>query len=169
MARSTLGTEVEGLRRLSRQRGELTSARDHANRHTAGIGQIHREAADRIGQRAWLRAVGGGQPPHIGLVGRQERRADESRCCAAADEHTRRARIAATQIQLVAAARHRREAERMRKRLGANQIRLLEFQPGKVVDLDHRIQRPSGVLTAPGAVLTVQIGVGRHVLPTGLP
>src|SRR5436305_15171025 len=52
----------------------------------------------------------------------------------------------------------------MRECLGANQIRLLEFQPGEVVDLDHRIQRASGVFAAPGAVLTVQIGVRRHVI-----
>ena len=50
----------------------------------------------------------------------------------AADEHARRARIAATQLQLVAGARHGGEAERMRKRLGANQVRLLEFQPREI-------------------------------------
>ena len=159
-----LGPEVEGLRRLSRQRFELTHARNDANRHTAGIHQIDREPADRLGQGARRRTVGVGQPPDVSLVRGDECGTDESRRWPAADQHTRRARIAATQLQLVAAARHGGEAERMRKRLGANQIRLLEFQPREIVDLDHRVRRPAAVLSFSCTLLAVR--PRRHCRPS---
>src|SRR5271156_6852575 len=154
-----LSPEVEGLRRLSRQRFELMSARYDANRHAAGIRQIHGVPANRLGQRARRRTVGVSQPQHIRLVHGDECGTDESRRWPAADVHTRRARIAATQLQLVTAARHGGEAERMRKRFGANQIRLLEFQPREIVDLDQRVRRPAAVLSFSRTLLAVDVAV----------
>src|SRR6185437_16151503 len=99
-----ISPEIEGVRRLSRQRVQLTSAGYHANRHATGVVQVDREPADRLGQGARLSTVGLGKAPDIGLVARQESRPDEPRYGATANEHTRRAWIAATQVQLIAAA-----------------------------------------------------------------
>src|ERR1700753_2000186 len=52
------------------------------------------------------------------------------------------------------------EAERPRKRLSANQIRLLELQPGNVVNLDNGVTGSPRMLTLASALITVQIGVG---------
>lgn len=44
--------------------------------------------------------------------------------------------------------------------LGAVQIGLLEFHPGEVSHLDHRVAGAPGVLAAQGALLTVEVLVG---------
>jgi hypothetical protein len=47
------------------------------------------------------------------------------------------------------------------------QVRFLEFQPGDVVDFDHRVARPARMLAVAGALLAVQVvvsagGVAHH-------
>ena len=55
---------------------------------------------------------------------------------------------------------HRRETERASEGLRAIQVGLLKLQPGDVVDFDHRVARPAGVLAFPRALLAVQIFMG---------
>ena len=45
----------------------------------------------------------------------------------------------------------------MGERLGPHEVGLLEFQPGDVLNLDHRIARPSRMLALDGAMLAVQV------------
>ena len=92
-----------------------------------------------------------------------ERGAEEPRPRSAAHDHARRAGVGAAQLQLVGGAQHGGEAERAGERLGADQVRLLELQPGQVVHLDHRVARPPGVLAAQRALLAVQVVVGVDV------
>ena len=105
------------------------------------------------------------------MFGGDESRADEPRTRATADQHTRRAGVAATQVQLVVGAQRDAEPERQRKRLRFLEVRLLELQPDDVVDLDHRVGRAARVLTRQGALFAVQAIVGAdqlsHCWPPG--
>src|SRR5699024_1577946 len=84
---------------------------------------------------------------------------DEGRAPRSGDDHTRRPGIGAAQIQLVVCAGHGREPESRGERLGGDQIGLLELQPGEVADLDDRIRRTPGVLSAQAALVAVQVGM----------
>ena len=68
------------------------------------------------------RAAGHASPQQIGLLGGDERRPDEPRARAAADQHARRAGVGAAQVQLVLGAQ-RGETERRGERLGPGKIR----------------------------------------------
>ena len=101
-----------------------------------------------------------GEAQHVDFVLRPERGSDETRPGTAAQDHTRRTGIGSAQVHLVGGAQCCGEAEGLRERLGAPEVWFLELQPGDVGDLDHRIARPSGVLTTAGALLAVQVIVG---------
>ena len=114
-------------------------ARHHAHRQPAGVDQIDGHPAQRLRQRAHGGPGRVGQPHQIGLFGGHERRPEELLALALADQHTRRAGVAAPQVQLVVGAQRRGETECMGERLGLGQVRLLELQPDDVLDLDDRI------------------------------
>lgn len=67
----------------------------------------------------------------------------------------------AAQPQLALGAGGNREAEVTGEDLGPVQVGLLELQPGQVGHLDHGIPGPSRMLAAQGALLTVEVLVGR--------
>ena len=94
------------------------------------------------------------------MFGGDKSRADEPRTRTTADQHTRRAGVAATQVQLVVGAQRDAEPERQRKRLRLLQIRLLKFQPDDVVDLDHGIGGAARVVTRQSPLFAVQAIVG---------
>jgi len=76
------------LRRgLRRQGFQLVNAGHHTNRHTAGIDQVDRHAAERLGQRADSGAGRLGQSQHIGLILRGVCGCDESRPGTSLDQH----------------------------------------------------------------------------------
>jgi len=79
---------------------------------------------------------------------------------AAPQNHARCSGVGAAQMQLVRRARDGAEAEREGERLGANQVRLLELQPGDVVHLDHRIAGSPRMFPGSSALLAVQVVVG---------
>ena len=88
-----------------------------------------------------------GQPHQIGLLGGHEGRPEELLALAAADQHTRRAGVAAPQVQLVLGAQRRGETKGLGKRFGLDQVRLLELQPDDVVDFDDRVGRAPRVFS----------------------
>jgi hypothetical protein len=132
--------EVEHVRRLrGGQCLELMGARHYAHGQPARVDQINGHTA----QGVWQRAHGGpgrvGKPQQIGLLGGHEGWPEELLALAAADQHARRTGVATAQVQLVLRAQRRGETEGVGKRLGFDQVRLLELQPEDVVDLDDRI------------------------------
>ena len=152
--------EVEDVRLLAGQRGQLVRAGDHPDRDPARVGQVDGDPAEALRQRLASAPGGVGQPQHVGLVRGPERRADEPRPRTAAHEHARRAGVGAAQLQLVGGAPHRGEPERAGERLGAVQVRLLELQPGQVGTLMTGFARPSRVLARQRALLAVQSRCG---------
>ena len=98
------------------------------------------------------------------MFGGDKSRADEPRTRATADQHARRAGVAATQVQLVVGAQRDAEPERQRERLRLLEVRLLELQPDDVVDLDHGVGGAARVLTRQSALLAVQAIVGADQL-----
>jgi len=69
-----------------------------------------------------------------------KRRPEKLLPLAAADQHTRRAGIAAPQMQLLVGAQRGGETKRLGKRLGTLQVGLLELQPNDVLHLDDRVR-----------------------------
>ena len=143
---------------------KLVRARDHPQGNAAGVDQINRHPAQGLRQRAHGGPGRIGQPQQVGVFGGDKSRADEPRTRATADQHARRAGVAATQVQLVVGAQRDAEPERQRKRLRFLEVRLLELQPDDVVDLDHRVGRAPRVLTRQSALLAVQAIVGADQL-----
>ena len=139
------------------QRGQVVRARDDADRDAARVDQVDREAADATRAAADGRARGVGQAEHVDLVVRGEGGSDEPRPRAPAQDHARRAGVGAAQVQLVGGAQRGREAEGVREGLGADQVGLLELQPGDVAHFDHGVAGPAGVLALAGALLAVQV------------
>ena len=152
-----LVAEVEHVRRLrGGQCLELMGARHHAHRQPARVDQINGQPAQRLRQRAHGGPGRVGQPHQIGLLGGHKRRPEKLLALAAADQHTRRAGVAAAQVQLVLGAQRRGETKGVGKRLGLDQVRLLELQPENVVHLDDRVGRAPRVLSRECALLAVQ-------------
>ena len=152
-----LVAEVEGVRLLRGQLGQLVGAGDDADRDPVRIGQVHRDAADRLWQRAGRRSGRAGKPLDVGLVLRGERGADEPRPRSAPDDHARRAGIGSAKMKLVCGVQHRAEPERPREGFRADQVRFLELQPRQVADLDQGVARAARMLSAQGALLAVQV------------
>ena len=149
--------EVEHVRRLrGGQCLEPVGARHHPHRQPAGVDQINGHPAQRLRQRANAGPGRVGQPHKIRLLGGHKGRPEELLALAAADQHTRRPRVAAPQVQLVVGAQRRGETKGVGKRLGLDQVRLLELQPENVVDLDDRVGRAPRVFAWAGALLAVQ-------------
>ena len=65
--------EVEGVRLLRGQLGQFVCVGDDPDRDPVRIGQVHRDPADRLRQRASLRAGRAGEPLDVGLLLRGER------------------------------------------------------------------------------------------------
>ena len=148
VARSVV-TEVEHLRRLARQRGELVGVGDDPHQDPARVGQVHGEPADALRQLLDLRPGGVGEPHHVGRSprpgrprrgtstaarGGRSRRARRRRCPAAAA----RPPCGCTVVNPNACA-NRSEAARSG---------LLELEPGQVEHLDDGVRRASRVLAA---------------------
>ena len=155
--------EVEGVRLLRGQLGQLVHPGDDADRNPAGIGQFYRDAADGLWQRAGLPPGRAGEPLDVGPVVGGERGADEPRPRPAPDDHARRAGIRSPKLKLVRGVQHRAEAERPREGFRADQVWFLELQPGQIADLDQGVAGAPGVLPAQGALLAVQVFVGLDV------
>ena len=132
------------------QRLKPMGARHHPHRQSAGVDQINGHPAQRLRQRAHGGPGRVGQPHQIRLLGGHEGRAEELLALAAADQHTRRAGVAAPQVQLVVGAQRGGETKRLGKRLGLDQVGLLELQPDDVVHLDDRVGRAPGVFAFAG-------------------
>ena len=94
--------EVEGVRLLCGQLGQLMHSGDHADRNPAGIGQFYRDPADGLWQRAGRPPGRAGEPLDVGLVLCGERRAHKPRLRSAADDHARRAGVRSAKVKLVA-------------------------------------------------------------------
>ena len=167
-ARWTLGdvgaphvvSEIENVGRLVRQCGQLVHAGDDAHRHSAGVDQVDRQAADVFRQRPRGSAGFVGQAQHVDLVARPKRHAGESRARSAAQDHARSARLGAAQVQLVRAVLCRLEAKGAREGPGAREVGLFELQPRDIGDSDHRIAGPAWVFAALRSVLAVQVAMG---------
>ena len=151
--------EVEGVRLLCGQLGQLVHPGDDADRNPAGIGQFYRDAADGLWQRAGRPPGRAGEPLDVGLVLCGERWAHEPRMRSAADDHARRAGVCSAKVKLVGGVQHRGEAERSREGFRADQVWFLEFQPGQIADFDQGVAGAPGVLSAQGALLAVQVFV----------
>ena len=100
-----------------------------------------------------------GEPQDVGGFGGPERGAQVRRPRTPAHDHTGCAAVGPAQLQLVRRPAHGGETERVGKSLGAGQVRLLELQPGQVLDLDRRVGRPAGVLPAERSLFAVQVAV----------
>ena len=79
--------EVVLMRGLRRQARHLVSAGHNTNCHTAGVDQVDRHAAERLGQRADSGTGRLGQPQHIRLVLCGVCGCDESRPGTSPDQH----------------------------------------------------------------------------------
>jgi len=99
------------------------------------------------------------QPEQVGRVGGSVCRTGEPRAAAAPQDHRRGAGVHTSQLHLVRGLRGGGEPERVRELLGSLQVRLLELQPGDVLDLDHRVDGAARVLTAQRTLLAVQVAV----------
>ena len=152
--------EVEGVRLLCGQLGQLVHSGDHADRNSAGIGQFYRDPADGLRQRAC-------RPPPVALAS-----CSTSALSCAANvgptnrEHVPRRTIThvepasrSAKVKLVGGVQHCGEAECPGEGFRADQVRFLEFQPCQVADFDQGIPRATGVLSALGALLAVQVFV----------
>ena len=128
LVRTFVVAEVEHVRRLrGGQCLEPVGARHHPHRQPARVDQINGHPAQGLRQRAHGSPGRVGQPQQIRLFGGHKGRSEELLALAAADQHTRRAGVAAPQVQLVVGAQRRGETKGVGKRLGLEQVRLLEL------------------------------------------
>ena len=148
------------VRLLGGQVGQRVHAGHHLNRNAVRIGQVDGHAAERVLQEADLRTRRAGQPLDVALVVCGERNAGEPRARSAPDDHTGRAGVGATQVQLVRGVQHRAEAERSGEGLSTDQVRLLALQPGQVANLYDQIARAARMLSGSRALLAVHVLVG---------
>ena len=137
-------------------------AGDDLHGHPTRVDEVDRQAADVLGQGPHGGARGVGEAQHVDLVLCGERHADEPRSRAPAHGQARGVGVGAAQLQRVLGAQCRREPERVREGLGANEVGLLELQPGDVAHLDHRIGRPALVFAVAGALFAVQVLMRTH-------
>ena len=141
--RRKLMAEVEGVRLLGGQLGQRMSAGDDAHRDPVRVGQVDGDAADASGSAAGLRAGRVGEPLDVGVL-RGERECRRTATAAPRRMSTHGdACVGSAQMQFVGGVQHSVEPEGPGEGLGADQIRLLELQPGEVADLDHGVaERP---------------------------
>jgi hypothetical protein len=74
-----------------------------------------------------------------------------------AHDYAWRTGVDAAQCDQVRAAMRSLETESPRERLGADQVRLVELQPGDVGDSDRRIAGSTGMFAGSGTLLAVQV------------
>jgi hypothetical protein len=149
--------DVEHVWLLGGQVGHRVHARDDAHRDTARVDEGDADAADGLRECGHRRAGAVGEAQHVDLAVGAERHSGEPAAVAAPQHDARCARVGAAQVQFLGRPQCDLETERPGERLGAEQVRLLELQPGDVGDLDHRGARPAGVFALTWAVLAVQI------------
>lgn len=104
-----------------------------------GIGQLHDDPAQHLGQRAYRGPGLVGQPHHVDLVGGTERHAGEPGAGTATQADTRRSGVGTPQPQLRGVTDRHTEPERSGERLGTHQVGFVEFQPGNVGNPDQRV------------------------------
>lgn len=136
--------------------GKVVHACDHSHGDTARIGQPNGYPAERLGQCVDGGTGAVGKPQDVDLVGRSQRHPPEAGAIAAPEEHAWRSRVGAAQMHPAGFAQRDPEAEGAGEGLGADEVRLLELQPGDVGHPDHRIRGPAWVFAATRTALGMQ-------------
>ena len=96
-----LVAEVEHLRRLGRQSGELVGVGHDPHRHPARVGQVDHDSADALRQLLDLGPGGVGQTHHVRGVRGAERGTDVPRPCTASYDTHGEPGVGAAQLELV--------------------------------------------------------------------
>ena len=152
--------EVEHLRRLARQSGELVGVGDNPHQQPGRVAQIHAEPTDALRQLLGPRPGGVGEPHHVGGVRSPEGRTQVPRTRSTAHDHARPAGVGPAQLELVRRPAHGGEPERVRETLRGRQVGLGELEPGQVLDLGDGVLCSARVLTGQSALFAVQVVVG---------